>query len=466
MVRTRFAPSPTGYLHIGGVRTALFSWAFARHHGGTFILRIEDTDLERSTEASVQAILEGMRWVGLDFDEGPFYQSQRTERYQAVIQEMLAGGQAYYCYASREELDALRETQMAAGAKPRYDHRWRPETGKVLPSPPEGVKPVVRFKNPLSGSVAWQDLVKGRIEIANEELDDLIIARADGSPTYNFCVVVDDWDMQISHVIRGDDHVNNTPRQINILQAIGANLPIYAHLPMILRDDGLKMSKRRDAVSVVEYEAMGYLPEALLNYLSRLGWGHGDDEIYDLPQFVEWFGLDAVSPSPSRFNKEKLDWVNQQHIKSKNDDALADLIRPMLAARQLPDPVQPPLDAVIGLVKERSSTLLDLASLAELFYQPMELADAMREQHLDETSRQRLMRLIEQMKSQSDWSAEALSALLKAFATAESVKMAAVAMPLRAALFGTTQTPAIDKMLALMGQDLVLKRLYTGLQAT
>ena len=280
MIRTRFAPSPTGFLHIGGARTALFSWAFARHHQGKFVLRIEDTDVARSTPAAVQAILDGMEWLGLAHDEGPFYQMQRMDRYKVVIQQMLANGHAYYCYTTPEELDAMREEQRAKGLKPRYDGTWRPEPGKTLPAPPADVQPVIRFRNPTDGVVAWDDLVKGRIEIANAEMDDLIIARQDGTPTYNFCVVVDDWDMQITHVIRGDDHVNNTPRQINILKALGAEVPLYAHLSMILGDDGQKLSKRHGAVSVMQYHEDGYLPEAVLNYLARLGWSHGDDEVF------------------------------------------------------------------------------------------------------------------------------------------------------------------------------------------
>ncbi|MCR4297865.1 MAG: glutamate--tRNA ligase, partial [Gallionella sp.] len=290
-IRTRFAPSPTGYLHIGGARTALFSWAYARKLGGIFILRIEDTDLERSTQESVQAILDGMSWLNLDYDEGPFYQMQRMDRYKAVIRQMLDEDTAYYCYTAPEELEALREAQRARGEKPRYDGRWRPEPGKVLSAPPEGVKPVVRFKNPVSGVTYWDDLVKGKIVFENSELDDLIIARADGTPTYNFCVVVDDLDMGITQVIRGDDHVNNTPRQINILKALGATLPQYAHAPMILGSDGERLSKRHGAVSVMQYAEGGFLPEALINYLARLGWSHGDEEIFSMQQFIEWFDL-------------------------------------------------------------------------------------------------------------------------------------------------------------------------------
>jgi glutamyl-tRNA synthetase len=327
-IRTRFAPSPTGYLHIGGARTALFSWAYARKHGGTFILRIEDTDVERSTPEAVQAILDGMAWLALGYDEGPFYQMQRMERYKEVIGQMLDEGSAYYCYTSPAELEAMREAQRARGEKPRYDGRWRPEPGKVLPAvPPAGVSPVVRFKNPAHGSVVWKDLVKGYIEFDNGELDDLIIARADGTPTYNFCVVVDDWDMGITHVIRGDDHVNNTPRQINILKALGATVPQYAHLSMILGDDGTKLSKRHGAVSVMQYDEDGYLPEAVINYLARLGWSHGDEEIFSVEQFCAWFDLDHITPSAAQFNTEKLNWVNQHYLKQADNARLAALVR-------------------------------------------------------------------------------------------------------------------------------------------
>src|ERR1700733_5161343 len=290
-VRTRFAPSPTGFIHLGNIRSALYPWAFARKMKGTFVLRIEDTDVERSPSQSVDAILEGMEWLGLDYDEGPFYQMQRMDRYREVVKQMVEQGLAYPCYMSTEELDALRERQRAAGEKPRYDGTWRPEPGKVLPTPPAGVQPVLRFRNPLTGVVAWDDAVKGRIEISNEELDDLVIARPDGTPTYNFCVVVDDWDMQITHVIRGDDHVNNTPRQINILKALGAQLPVYAHVPMILGTDGKRLSKRHGAVSVLQYKEEGFLPEALLNYLVRLGWSYGDQEIFSREEMMRLFEL-------------------------------------------------------------------------------------------------------------------------------------------------------------------------------
>ncbi len=303
-VRTRFAPSPTGFIHLGNIRSALYPWAFARHNQGTFVLRIEDTDLERSTPEAVQVILEGMEWLGLDYDEGPFYQMQRMDRYREVLEQLKDAGHIYPCYMSVEELDALREQQRARGEKPRYDGRWRPEPGKVLPEPPAGVQPVLRFKNPLSGSVVWEDAVKGRIEISNEELDDLVIARPDGTPTYNFCVVVDDIDMDITHVIRGDDHVNNTPRQINIFEALGKQPPVYAHLPTVLNDQGEKMSKRNGAMSVVQYREEGFLPEAVVNYLARLGWAHGDAEVFTREQFVAWFDLEHLGKSPAQHNPE------------------------------------------------------------------------------------------------------------------------------------------------------------------
>jgi len=332
-IRTRFAPSPTGYLHIGGARTALYSWAYARKFGGTFILRIEDTDLERSSQASVQAILDGMAWLNLDYDEGPFYQMQRMDRYKEVLGQMLSAGKAYYCYTTPEELEATREVQRARGEKPRYDGRWRPEAGKVLPPPPSDVKPVVRFKNPQHGVAAWEDMVKGSIVFENSELDDLIIARPDGTPTYNFCVVVDDLDMGITQVIRGDDHVNNTPRQINILKALGATPPQYAHVPMILGSDGERLSKRHGAVSVMQYAEDGFLPEALINYLSRLGWSHGDEEVFSMQQFVEWFGLDHISKSAAQFDPEKLRWLNQHYIKLADECTLAEWVGKCLQDR-------------------------------------------------------------------------------------------------------------------------------------
>ena len=332
-VRTRFAPSPTGFIHLGNIRSALYPWAFAKAQGGTFILRIEDTDLERSNQASVDVILEGMAWLGMHPDEGPFYQMQRMDRYKQVLSELQATGQVYPCYMSIEALDALREKQMAAKEKPRYDGTWRPEVGKTLPPIPEGVKPVLRFKNPQEGVVAWDDKVKGRIEISNQELDDLVIARPDGTPTYNFCVVVDDIDMQITHVIRGDDHVNNTPRQINIFKALGKEVPVYAHLPTVLNEQGEKMSKRNGAKPVTQYRDEGYLPDAMVNYLARLGWSHGDDEIFSRQQFLDWFDLDHLGRSAAQFDDAKLRWVNAQHLKTSDDQQLAVWVADILNKR-------------------------------------------------------------------------------------------------------------------------------------
>ncbi|TJZ75505.1 glutamate--tRNA ligase [Chitiniphilus eburneus] len=458
-VRTRFAPSPTGLLHIGGVRTALFSWAHARKHGGQFILRIEDTDLERSTPESVAAILDGMHWVGLGYDEGPFYQMQRMDRYKEVVGQMLASGHAYHCYCSKEELDAMRAEAEARGEKPRYDRRWRPEEGKVLPAPPAGVTPVVRFRTPIGGAVAWDDQVKGRIEISNDELDDLIIARPDGTPTYNFCVVVDDWDMQISHVIRGDDHVNNTPRQIHMYQALGAEVPLFAHLPMIHNDQGQKLSKRRDAVSVVDYDKMGFLPEALLNYLARLGWGHGDDEFFTLDQFVEWFELADVSPSPSRFDRDKLLWLNAQHIKQAQPARLAARVAGFLEERGVSTDGGPRLADVCVLLKDRSQTLLDMANQAEYFYRALTPTADIVEKHLTPDDEARLGFFAEGAARLPDWTVEALSAYIKDFVKQQGVKMPLVGMPLRAKVCGTTSTPSVDAVLALLGREEVLRRL-------
>ncbi|WP_432719553.1 glutamate--tRNA ligase [Jeongeupia wiesaeckerbachi] len=461
-IRTRFAPSPTGLLHIGGVRTALFSWAYAKKHAGVFVLRIEDTDLERSTPESVAAIMDGMHWVGLDYDEGPFYQMQRMERYKAVIAQMLASGHAYHCYCSREELDAMRAEAEARGEKPRYDRRWRPEDGKTLPEIPAGVSPVVRFRTPIDGVVAWDDAVKGRIEIGNTELDDLIIARPDGTPTYNFCVVVDDWDMQISHVIRGDDHVNNTPRQIHMYQALGATVPVFAHLPMIFNDQGQKMSKRRDAVSVVDYDKMGFLPEALLNYLARLGWAHGDDEFFTMDQFVEWFDLANVSPSPSRFDRDKLLWLNAQHIKAAEPQRLAERVGAFLADKGVDFTSGPALAEVCVLLKDRSQTLVEMADQAEYFYRPLVPTVEVAEKHLTPDDEARLGLFAEGVARLDTWDQASLSQFIKDFVKQQGVKMPQVGMPLRAKVFGTTSTPSVDAVLALIGREEVLRRLASS----
>lgn len=457
-VRTRFAPSPTGYLHIGGARTALFSWAYARRHGGVFVLRIEDTDVERSTPEAVQAILDGMQWLGLEADEGPFYQMQRMERYKEVIQRMLAEDKAYHCFATSEELDLMREEQRTRGDKPRYDGRWRPGPGKVLPSPPEGAQPVVRFRNPVDGVVGWDDLVKGRIEIANAELDDLIIARADGTPTYNFCVVVDDLDMQITHVIRGDDHVNNTPRQINILAALGAELPSYAHLSMILGDDGTKLSKRHGAVSVMQYSEDGYLQEAVINYLSRLGWSHGDNEVFSREQFVEWFDLDHITPSAAQFNTEKLNWLNAHYIKAADVARLASDAAARLARHGVDLEGGPALEAVVGLYRERVSNLNELADAVALYYVEVHPAENVIAQHLTEAARGALTSLKSRLQSVA-WDKAALSQAIKDTMAEHGLKMPQVAIPLRVALLGVTQTPAIDAVLEVLGRDRVLARM-------
>jgi glutamyl-tRNA synthetase len=463
-VRTRFAPSPTGYLHLGGARTALFSWAYARRFGGTFILRIEDTDLERSTPEAVQAILDGMQWLGLAHDEGPFYQMRRMERYREVIAGMLAAGTAYYCYSSPQEVEAMREKQRAAGEKPRYDGTWRPEPGKTLPAVPADRKPVVRFRNPLDGEVSWDDVVKGVITIANREMDDLVIARADGTPTYNFCVVVDDWDMQITHVIRGDDHVNNTPRQINILKALGATLPLYGHLPMILGSDGEKMSKRHGAVSVMDYPEQGFLPEAMLNYLARLGWSHGDEEVFSMEQFCGWFDLDHLSKSPAQFNPEKLAWLNNHYIKLADNARLAGLVRPIMERDgAVFDNNTPDLPQVLGALKERAHTLVELANSAMMFYRTPAPDAALLTQHVTDAIKPALADYARQC-ADVEWNKEALTAMLKQVLAQHGLKMPQLAMPLRLIVAGQLQTPAIDLVLALFGREVVLARLqpYVG----
>ncbi|MPZ47075.1 MAG: glutamate--tRNA ligase [Betaproteobacteria bacterium] len=454
MVRTRFAPSPTGYLHIGGARTALFCWAYARRHGGTFILRIEDTDLERSTELSRQAILESMQWLGIDWDEGPHYQMQRLDRYREVAQRLLHERQAYYCYSSKEELDAMRDAQRARGEKPRYDRRWRDSTE----TPPAGVKPVIRFKTPRAGEVTFDDLVKGRIVVDNAELDDLVILRADGVPTYNFGVVVDDIDMNITHVIRGDDHVNNTPRQINIFRALGAELPAFAHVPMILGADGERLSKRHGAVSVTQYRDDGYLPEAMLNYLARLGWSHGDEEVFSMQQMVEWFDLAHISKSPARFNPEKLAWLNQQYLKVADDTRLAELARPFLQRIDCDPARGPDLVRVVTLIKERVSTLEELADAAAYFYKPLSAAESLRAQYYTADVREPLTNLRARLQT-APWTRQDINAQLKAVVAEHKLKLPRLAMPLRVMVTGGPQSPSIDAVLELLGRDEALHRI-------
>lgn len=456
-VRTRFAPSPTGYLHLGGARTALYSWAFARHFGGTFVLRIEDTDLERSTPEAVQAIIEGMEWLGLAHDEGPFYQMQRMDRYREVLAQMLEAGTAYQCYSSPEEVEAMRERMRAAGEKPRYDGTWRPEPGKTLPAIPAGRKPVLRFKNPLDGEVTWNDFVKGSITIGNKELDDLVIARPDGTPTYNFCVAIDDLDMEISHVLRGDDHVNNTPRQINILRAIGAPLPEYGHLPMILGSDGAKMSKRKDAVNVMDYPAQGYLPEAILNYLARLGWSHGDEEVFSMAQMIEWFDGSHLSNSAAQFNIEKLNWLNNHYIKQADNERLAALAKPRMLDNGAEFDGAPALAVVLGLMKERTNTVNELADASMLFFRTPQPDAALLTQHVTDAVKPALAQFAERCQT-VEWNKAALAAMIKEVLAANGLKMPQMAMPLRLFLTGQLQTPAIDAVLEIFGRETVVAR--------
>jgi glutamyl-tRNA synthetase len=455
-VRTRFAPSPTGFIHLGNIRSALYPWAFARATGGVFVLRIEDTDLERSSQAAVDVIIEGMKWLGLDHDEGPFYQMQRMDRYKAVLAEMVAAGHVYPCYMSMAELDALRARQMANKEKPRYDGTWRPEPGKVLPPVPEGVKPVLRFKNPQGGVVAWDDKVKGLIEIRNDELDDLVIARPDGTPTYNFCVVVDDIDMAITHVIRGDDHVNNTPRQINIFRAFGKEPPVYAHLPTVLNEQGEKMSKRNGAKPVTQYRDEGYLPDAMVNYLARLGWSHGDDEIFSRAQFLEWFNLDHLGRSAAQFDEAKLRWVNAQHLKAMDDAALAPLVAEQLLKRGITADER--LAAICGLFKDRCDTTVALAGWAAAFYADVAPSAEERAQHVTPAIQPALATLSEKLAA-SAWNKASISAAIKETITAHGIKMPQLAMPVRVLVMGTAQTPSLDAVLELQNQQTVLTRL-------
>ncbi len=463
-VRTRFAPSPTGYLHVGGARTALYCWAFARHFGGQFILRIEDTDLERSTPEAVKAILDGMQWLGLSPDEGPFYQMQRMDRYRDVMAQMLAAGTAYHCYASPAELEAMREDQRARGLKPRYDGRWRPENvARRGLSAPAGVQPVVRFRNPEVGIVSWDDGVKGRIRISNEELDDLIIARGDGTPTYNFCVVVDDMDMRISHVIRGDDHINNTPRQINILKALGASVPQYAHLPMIHGPDGEKLSKRHGAVSVMQYDEDGYLPEALLNYLARLGWSHGDDEIFSMDQLREWFTLDHCSKSAAQFDFEKLKWLNNHYLRQKSGEELAKRIASRVREEGFSLSTGPSLASVCDLLKERAHTLNDLAEEVAMFYVTPPVQSTELAEKLNGDGRRVVEAFLHALPDQ--WTPSELSVAMKSVLGQLGLKMPQLAMPLRLMLMGRTDTPSIDKVMAVLGRETVVSRLQACMAA-
>jgi glutamyl-tRNA synthetase len=463
-VRTRFAPSPTGFIHLGNLRSALYPWAFARKMKGDFILRIEDTDQERSSQEAVDVIIEGMRWLGLDIDEGPIYQMQRMDRYREVIGQMLKDGLAYHCYMSEEELNALRDAQMANKEKPRYNGFWRPEAGKNLPAPPEGIKPVIRFKNPIGGSVIWQDAVKGQIEISNDELDDLVIARPDGTPTYNFCVVVDDLDMNITHVIRGDDHVNNTPRQINILKALGGISPIYAHLPTVLNDQGEKMSKRNGAMSVRDYEREGYMPEAVLNYLARLGWSHGDAEIFTKEQFVEWFDLDHLGKSPAQHNPEKLLWLNHHYLQHGDAAEIAKRALPFAHNLGIKTEQGPDFVGVVNILKDRANTLIEIAEGARLFYMDRpEFSPADLEANVPVATHGALSDFISVLGA-SDGSKAAVGAAFKEVLAKHAMKMPTLAMPVRYAMFATTQTPAIDAVISLIGKEETIHRLQRSIK--
>lgn len=457
-VRTRFAPSPTGYLHIGGVRTALYSWLHARQQQGRFILRIEDTDLERSTPEATAAILEGMQWLGLDWDEGPFYQMQRMDRYREVLAQMLAAGTAYHCYCSREEVDAMREEQRARGEKPRYDGRCRKRQAPVA-----GVQPVIRFRSPDDGETVVEDLIHGTVRFQNRELDDLIIARSDGTPTYNFCVVVDDWDMGITQVIRGDDHLNNTPRQMQILQALGAAVPQYAHVPMILGPDKQKLSKRHGAVSVLEYREQGFLPDALLNFLLRLGWAHGDQEVFTRAEMLAHFRITDVHKAASAFNPEKLLWLNAQHLQMLDDVSLADHLRPYLFVQGMEERelgAGPALTAVVPLLRERAKTLVEMAAAAVLFYRaPQQAEEKDREKHL--LGRAALLQAAHTaLAALPYWSAADLHAVLQALAAEHAEgKLGKIAQPLRVAVAGCAVSPPLDQTLAVLGREETLRRL-------
>lgn len=460
-IRTRIAPSPTGFLHLGTARTALYSWAYARHFGGEFVLRIEDTDVARSTQDSVDQILESMRWLGLEYDEGPVYQMQRLERYKAVVDQLIAEGKAYYCYSTPEELDAVREAKKARGEKALYDGTWRPAPGKTLPAIPEGVKPVVRFCNPQEGDVTWNDLVKGPITISNREIDDLIIVRTDGIPTYNFAVVVDDWDMQISHVFRGDEHINNTPWQINIFHALGAPLPEFGHCPVILGDDGQKLSKRRGAVSVTAYEEGGYLPEAMLNYLARLGWSHGDEELFNREQLVSWFDGTHLNKSPAQWDPAKLLWVNAHYIKQADNTRLAKLVAVQLAKLgvELPaDTVDTHLPQLCALLKDRCDTTVALAQWASKFYADVQVDAAERAQHVTDAVKPAIATLAEKLTACA-WEKASIAAVIKEVLAAHSLKMPQLAMPVRVLVMGTAQTPSLDAVLELSARTKVLDRL-------
>ena len=457
-VRTRIAPSPTGFLHLGTARTALYSWAYARHFGGEFVLRIEDTDVARSTQDSVDQILASMHWLGLDYDEGPAYQMQRLDRYSEVVEQMLAAGTAYHCYSTPDELAAMRDAQKARGEKTHYDGRWRPEPDKTLPSIATDVPPVVRFRNPLDGDVSWDDLVKGRITINNREIDDLVIVRADGVPTYNFCVVVDDWDMNISHVFRGDEHVNNTPWQINIFNALGAPLPLFGHVPVILGPDGLKLSKRRGAVSVTAYEENGYLPEAMLNYLARLGWSHGDEELFSREQLVQWFDGQHLSKSPAQWDAAKLAWVNAHYIKATDDAELAALVVTQFERRGIEMAAGKLLNRMCALFKDRCATTVELTDWLAMYFADVTPSAEDLAAHVTEAVKPALQTLRGKLVS-IEWNQSAIAAAIKETLAAHGLKMPQLAHAVRVLVCGRAQTPSLDSVLELFTREKVAVRL-------
>lgn len=460
---TRFAPSPTGYLHIGGIRTALFSWAYAKKNKGKFILRIEDTDVERSTPEAVEIIKNGMKWLKLDYDGDIIFQTQRFDRYKELIQVLLDQGDAYYCYTSKAELDELRELQVSQGVKPKYDGRWRPEENKELPDIPDNIQPVIRFKTPKNGEINWKDLVKGEVVIKNEELDDLIIARSDGTPTYNFCVVVDDWDMEVTHVIRGDDHINNTPRQINLLKALNAPIPQYAHLSMILASDGQKLSKRHGAASVMQYKDDGYLPEAVINYLARLGWSHGDDEIFSTTQLSEWFDFDHITSSAAQFDQEKLDWINNHYIKNEPVDKLADLIKPRLIDMGAEVVDKEILNNAIKLYQDREKNLNVFADDILFFFKDVNSSEELKNKYLDGKSKNLIKVFVGRIEKLS-WTNDDVNKFMKEFVKKQDIKFPEIAMPLRIIIAGTDNTPSIGSIIFILGIEEVKKRISVILE--
>ncbi|HCR4072725.1 TPA: glutamate--tRNA ligase [Proteus mirabilis] len=459
-IKTRFAPSPTGYLHVGGARTALFSWLFSRHNKGEFVLRIEDTDLERSTQPAIDAIMDGMNWLNLNWDEGPYYQTKRFDRYNQVIDQMLAAGTAYRCYCSKERLEKLREDQMAKGEKPRYDGCCRHGDHNHTPDEPH----VVRFLNPQEGSVIFDDKIRGPIEFSNQELDDLIIRRTDGSPTYNFCVVIDDWDMEITHVIRGEDHINNTPRQINILKALGAPVPEYAHVSMILGDDGKKLSKRYNAVSVMQYRDDGYLPEALLNYLVRLGWSHGDQEIFSIDEMIKDFTLEAISKSASAFNTDKLLWLNHHYINTLPAEQVAVHLDWHIKQQNIDTSNGPSLVELIKLLGERCKTLKEMAESCHYFYVDFDsFEETAAKKHLRPVARQPLEVVRDKLSAITDWTAENVHKAIQETAEELEVGMGKVGMPLRVAVTGAGQSPALDVTVHAIGKARSIARINKAL---